>query len=307
MTLTSTQTRIIERPFAGDADFWKVRTLLQETFPITPVGWNWEIRRWEGKFFHDTEPKPTDYWSRRIHLWETEAGRLVGVVNPEGDGNVFLQLHPDFRHLEDQMFAWAEANMPAEEPRALETFAFNYDAPRQRILTERGWEKQTYGGVTRRMRLGAWELPPVQMAAGYTLRTTQPGEDAARIAAILNAAFGRDFHMPADVASFFAQAPCFRHDLDLAAVAPDGSFAAYVGVIFDDANHFGLFEPVCTHPDHRRKGLARALMVEGLHRLKALGVVYVHVDTGDQIPANRLYDAVGFTEVYKGHVWRKTF
>lgn len=48
-------------------------------------------------------------------------------------------------------------------------------------------------------------------------------------------------------------------------------------------------------------------MVEGLQRLKALGAVDVSVDTGDMIPANRLYDSIGFTEVCLGHGWRKEF
>ncbi|MFN8486187.1 MAG: GNAT family N-acetyltransferase [Caldilineaceae bacterium] len=89
------------------------------------------------------------------------------------------------------------------------------------------------------------------------------------------------------------------------AVAPDGSFAASVGIAYDEANGHAVFEPVCTHPQHQRQGLARALMLEGLHRLKAVGAIDVSVDTGDMIPANRLYNSIGFTEVYLGHVWRK--
>ena len=54
-----------------------------------------------------------------------------------------------------------------------------------------------------------------------------------------------------------------------------------------------------------RKGLARALMLEGLHRLQEIGASDVYVGTGDQIAANQLYDAVGFTEAYKEHKWRK--
>ena len=46
-------------------------------------------------------------------------------------------------------------------------------------------------------------------------------------------------------------------------------------------------------------------MVEGLHRLKALGATDVIVDTGDMIPANRLYARNDFTEACWGHVWRK--
>ncbi len=101
------------------------------------------------------------------------------------------------------------------------------------------------------------------------------------------------------------RSPSFRHDLDLVAVAPDGAFAAYIGMTCDEVNRSAEFEPVCTHPDHQRKGLAHALMLDGLHRLKALGAVDVFVDTGDQVAANKLYEVVGFTEAYKGYIWRK--
>ena len=43
------------------------------------------------------------------------------------------------------------------------------------------------------------------------------------------------------------------------------------GVTYDEANRRGIFEPVVTHPDHRRRGLARALMLEGMRRARALG------------------------------------
>jgi len=51
--------------------------------------------------------------------------------------------------------------------------------------------------------------------------------------------------------------------------------------------------------------LGKALMQEGLLRLKALGAVDVTVETGDMIPANKLYNSIGFTEMYKGFYWRK--
>ena len=69
----------------------------------------------------------------------------------------------------------------------------------------------------------------------------------------------------------------------------------------------GIFEPVCTAPEHRHQGLARALMVEGLHRLRALGAETACLGTGDMVPANKLYEAVGFTEAYWGSTWKKLF
>jgi len=46
-------------------------------------------------------------------------------------------------------------------------------------------------------------------------------------------------------------------------------------------------------------------MLEGVHRLKALGATDAYVDTGDAAAANALYDAVGFGEAYRGLIWRK--
>jgi len=74
-----------------------------------------------------------------------------------------------------------------------------------------------------------------------------------------------------------------------------------------DGRYFYHAEPVCTHPDHRRKGLAQALMQEGLLRLRDLGALEASVDTGNMLPANRFYDSIGFTEAYRGYAWRKVW
>ncbi len=102
---------VTSRPYRDDADFWRIRQLCLDTYPIAPIGWNWEIRRWEGQRFHDPDPAPDPRWPTWIRLWETGEGSLVGVANPEGRlGEAFLQLHPDYRHLEAEMLSWCEEN-----------------------------------------------------------------------------------------------------------------------------------------------------------------------------------------------------
>ena len=147
------------------------------------------------------------------------------------------------------------------------------------------------------------------MAEGYIMRTTRPGDmnDCERMADLLNAAFKRNIHSAKEYHTFTTQSPSYRSDIDLVAEAPDGSLAANAGMIYDEDNRFGLFEPVCTHPDHLRKGLASTLMFEGLHRVRDLGATDLYVGTGDQVAANALYETIGFTEVYKGYYWRKLF
>jgi mycothiol synthase len=313
-TADSGMPRIVARPFQNEDDFWKIRNLLIETYPITPTDFNWEIRRWDGSRFHHADAALNPRWEEQIHLWETQTGQLVGAVMPEDPGDAHLQLHPDYRHLiEADMVDWAERHLavPTEngQQRQLAIFVFEYNSPRRSLLEQRGFEKMPYGGVTRRLRLGNRPLPPVNVAEGYTVRSTRPNDmsDCQRVADVLNAAFNRDCHTARELHNFMTLSPSFRHDLDLVAEAPDGSFAAYVGITYDETNQRGIYEPVGTHPDHQRKGLARALMFEGLHRLKAIGAKDVYVGTGDMIPANRLYEAVGFTEAYKGYTWRKVF
>lgn len=238
----------------------------------------------------------------------------MGAVHPEGIGDAYLQIHPDFRHLvEADMLAWAEAHLaapvPGEDCCQLLLYVFDYDTPRQRLLVQRGYEKLPERGfVTRLMRLGGYPLSTVDMAPGYTLRTTYSDwDECQRMADLLNAAFNASIHTAQSYHTFVTGSPSFHHDLNLVAEAPDGSFAAHVGLTYDEANRRGVFEPVCTHPAHRRHGLARSLMVEGLHRLKALDAAFVTVDTGAALAANELYDAVGFTEAYRGCTWRKRF
>lgn len=299
---------ISSRPYAGDEDFWRIHRLALETYPITPVGWNWDIRRWEGQRFWGESQTPDPRWVEWIRLWEMSDGRLVGVAHPEGRlGEAFLQLHPDYRFLEDEMLAWCEGHLAAGDAgeRRLRLYALDYDAPRRRLLAHRGWQQEAERGMARRLRLGALPLPVPPVPPGYRLRETvdDPSDDHA-IADILTVCF-RHGHTGAEFRGFTSHAPSYRRDLDLVMEGPGGVVACYVGLTWDTACRRGIFEPVCTHPDHRGRGLALAAMREGLRRLHALGAEHAFVETGDMEPANALYDAVGFTEAYLGHYWTK--
>ncbi len=306
---TSDSISITSRLMRDDQDFWRMRDLLIVTVPITPIGFNWDMRRLDGKRFYNQDLEANRLLARPAQLWETGDGDLVGFVLSEGAGDAHLQVHPDFRHLEGEMVDWAMAHLtaPSGDGRALEIYVNEYDFLRQRLLAERGFQKTADWGMIRHMRLGQQVLARPAIHAGYSLRTTDSGdlEDCQRIADLLNAAFGRTFHNALEYYNFCKFAPCFHQELDLVAVAPDGCFAAYVGIPYDETNRRGIFEPVCTHPAHQRKGLGKALMQEGLLRLREVGAVDITVDTGDMIPANRLYDSLGFTEAYQGFSWQK--
>jgi GNAT superfamily N-acetyltransferase len=308
--LAANNASVISRPLRAEDDFWRMRGLLIDTVPLIPIGFNWDMRRLDGKRFYEADVGANTLLGRPVQLWETSDGRLAGFVLPEGSGDAHLNVHPDYRHLEGEMIDWAVAHVtaPTHDGPRLDIYTYEYDVLRQRLLAERGFQKSEHWGMIRHMRLGQRPLAQPVVAEGYAIRTTQPQDmaDCQRMADLLNAAFRRDFHNAEEYHNFCRLAPSFHPDLDLVAIAPDGTFAAYVGVPYDEMNRRGIFEPVCTHPDNQRKGLAGALMQEALLRLKAMGAVDATVDTGDMVPANRFYDSMGFTEAYRGFAWQKT-
>ena len=302
------------RPYRNDEADWRaVRRLLIETFEVVPPQWNWDIRRWDGWRFHNAEPVIPSTLAAGIGVWEDDEGRIIGVVHPEGGGDAYLELRPDHRALEHHMLAWAEAHLavPGGDGRPrVESACRDDDAVRRGLLEARGWTPTDDAWWWRRLDLGSVaprRAPPV--AGGYRLAATgsaTEGRDAVRMAALLNAAFGRSIHTPAEYRTFMRRSPSFRHDLNLVAIAPDGSFAAHVGLTYDEENRHGIVEPVCTHPGHRRRGLARTLLVEGVERLRAAGARTAGVETGANPEANALYAACGFTDAHAGRVWRWT-
>ncbi len=66
---------------------------------------------------------------------------------------------------------------------------------------------------------------------------------------------------------------------------------AFSTVWYDDATQACTFEPVGTEPEHQRKGLAAAIIAEGMRRAKAMGALLAGVGGGgaSNPPADALY------------------
>ncbi|MEA2010361.1 MAG: hypothetical protein U9N78_06630, partial [Actinomycetota bacterium] len=46
------------RALRTDDDWWRIREFILDMYPITPNGFVWENRRWEGWRFHRERPVP---------------------------------------------------------------------------------------------------------------------------------------------------------------------------------------------------------------------------------------------------------
>ncbi|MBN1120327.1 MAG: GNAT family N-acetyltransferase [Anaerolineae bacterium] len=311
---TNSQQTITSHAYQCDKDGERIPQFLIDTYTLTGYSWNWDVRRWAGHRYYGhfrQSWRRSDY----VRVWENKAGEIVGVVHNEGDVpyNPWVEIHPDYRHLEDEMIAWAESAYTGRKKdgkRTLEIFVFEEDTHRQSVLADRGWAKTEHSEVIRRMPYAPLE-EPVTIPEGYKLRSLVPGEaDAANWVTITRRVFQPDCDLTAldsgPYRVFQEESPWYQHDLHIVAETPDGSLAAFAGFSVEPTNHMASLEPVGTHPDHRRRGLASAVIREGLRRLAAYDVEVVYVGTGgDMLPANKLYESLGFTDVKRLVMWTK--
>jgi GNAT superfamily N-acetyltransferase len=291
-----------DRPVEFPDDVWPVRDFLSRLYPLAPAGTVWDVRRWDGSIFYSPTPGLAPERAARSRLWVTGAGRIVAAAMSEGGHQIHPHVDPEAGHLLEEVIAWSEEAAAAAGDDAVLLTVWDHDAATQAVADARGYRETGRREIVRSLRAGAAPPEPTP-PAGYALRPTRDeAGDHQAVADLLNAAFGRTSHTAAEHATFARRAPSFRRDTDLVAEAPDGSFAAYAALCWDSCNRRATFEPVCTHPDHRRRGLAAALMLAGLRRAIGLGAAVVDVATGDADPANALYASLPFAEVYRGRV-----
>jgi GNAT superfamily N-acetyltransferase len=100
---------------------------------------------------------------------------------------------------------------------------------------------------------------------------------------------------------------CSLYDpaLDLAVQAPDGRIAGYALFWFDPVTQVGLVEPMRVEDEFQRRGLARAMLTEGLDRLSRRGARRLKVGYVTDA-ARALYVGAGFHDADSCHTytWR---
>ena len=297
-------------------DYWRIREFLRRVFLLNGRReLSWQVYRFDYWRWHGSENLGQGRLEEVVFFWETDEGRLAAVLNPEDPGNVFLQVHPNLRtsQLEEEMLVVAEKHLARSDQnggRKLQVWAHEHDDLRQDLLTRHGYTKGNWPEYQRHRSLQAL-IPDAPPPPGYTVRALGDGAELLERCYASGLAFHPDDVQFAvdnrqDVSWYrnIQNAPLYRRDLDLVAIAPDGAVASFCTVWFDDVTRAGAFEPVGTAPAHQRRDLGKAVMCEGLRRLKRIGATMATVGSYTT-PAHALYASVGFTDYDLCEPWAK--
>jgi GNAT superfamily N-acetyltransferase len=291
--------KTILRNYRDENDYWRIRQFLREVMSLNNLReFSWSVPRLDyWRFFGMNTIHPFANLPEIIFLWETIDGQIAAVLNPEEPGNAFMQVHPAFktRELEVEMIAAAEKCLSVEcnGLHKLFLWADSQDLQRQELLKEEGFSPQGCTENQWRRDLDV-PIPDVPLADGYIIRSL--GDE--RELPARSWASWRGFHPDEPDHKYkgwnwyhdIQRCPLYRRDLDIVAAIDDG-FAACATFWFDDATRTVYIEPVFTVPEHQRRGLARAVISEGLRRVQHLGALRAFVGGYEPGP-DALYSSV---------------
>jgi ribosomal protein S18 acetylase RimI-like enzyme len=244
---------------------------------------------------------------KHVRVWR-DGKKLVGYAMLGDDAYFDWQVLPEYegKGIEAEALAWAEALLAelrageAERWKGPMMVGTRQDnAERIAFLEQHGFHRGEFVEVNMLRLLDDPEAsPPLALPGGFHVRSL--AGDASEVAD--RAAAQREVWHPWTVGEVtdeqyarFMQMPGYDQDLDVVAVAPGGTIAAYVNGWLDPVNKIGDFGPVGAREAYRRQGLTRAVLLECLRRMKARGMDRVCVSTGEgNVAARGLYESVGF-------------
>ena len=169
-------------------------------------------------------------------VWESN-GSIVGVVHFEHrPGRIFFQVHPEFRDLKPEMLEYAEIYLSvgnADRRRKIEIWVNDFDIKFQSVARERGY-RLVEG--TREF----WSIleirnpfPAIKLPEGFRLQSLADANDLNRLHRVLHRGFDHPGEPLIDGLvgrERMQSAPNYRRDLNIVAVAPDGTYASYCGM-----------------------------------------------------------------------------
>jgi mycothiol synthase len=216
-------------------------------------------------------------------LWWANDGRLVAFAFVDQYDNLRFEVDPQtaLPDLGVAIVGWGAACLrrtmvAGDEIRPLDVSCRADDTGQIAFLERHGFVRQEIRSL-RLVRPLTEPIPKPHLPAGFAIRHVQGEQEVAALVALHRAAFGTEY-MTAEERLAMMRGPAYEAELDLVMVAADGRLAAYcLCTISQEENERtgrqeGHTDPVATHPDFQRRGLARALLFTGLRLLQQRGM-----------------------------------
>ncbi|GGV20589.1 hypothetical protein GCM10010260_70710 [Streptomyces filipinensis] len=265
------------------------------------LAWNWgkghaaEGASWRRRLWFSGADPVAWSWATLPHRVRRSDGSVKDVTG----AYLAYQVHPGHAGLVDEVIDWYDAVAADAErtvrPSAADEFglerwaAHGYTADQDALGHTGSWTQLNERDLT--------DVEQPVLPRGFRFRTADEAGPQAAVQAHLDA-WAPSTYTAEGYQGVRRTAP-YRGDLHLLVEAPDGTMASSTIMWLDEVNRTAEFEPVGTHPDYRRLGLARAMLLHGMLLARAAGATHTTVaclGAPGHPEARGLYHSVGFRE-----------
>jgi GNAT superfamily N-acetyltransferase len=312
------------RRFRGEEDYEVLASILQRCFDADGIDFLYtadDARRFY-EHPHNFDPYEDTMY---VQVGSETVGYFDVIWHKESEGNRIYRhgayLLPAWRRkgIGAAMLIWMEerlrqiaAGHPEDGPRLFRTWADTRETGKLALFKSHGYAPvRFFFEMARKMET---PLPEAALPSDLELRPATP-EHYRPVWKALEEAFEDHWgHTPHVEAEFQKWMKSRRFQPELWTIAWDGDQIAgtILNYIDEEENQVldrkrGYTEDICVRRPWRRRGLARAMLVKSIQRLKDLGMTEaaLGVDTDNPSGALRLYTSVGFEPVRESMVFEK--
>ena len=238
-------------------------------------------------------------------LWFDQRDQLIAFALVDACNNFLFDYaaRANSPALEEAIMQWGMTC--AELP--LDAVCREDDVERYGWLTRHGFQSQAVRTL-RFIRSLSDSIPEPQLPAGFSIRSVKGHAELDALVALHRAAFGTD-NMTIEERQAMMSVPDYLPELDLVAVASDGRLAGFCicGIPAEEnavtGRSEGYTDPIGVHPDFQKQGLARALILTGLHLLRERGLAFATLGTSSEnVAMQAVARSAGF-QLESSKVW----
>jgi mycothiol synthase len=299
-------TPISSRLYEGEKDFQIMLDLLNKIRPASHVN-DFPVK------VNIEENLAVEEIRGNTRLW-FDGGQPIGWAYVDDSHNLYWELEKQYTGIVGtEMVAWGETctrsgkNLAAGETSTLDASCREDFKERLDFLSQHGFRQTEV--VTVHMKRNLRDAEPIsefELPQGFQIRSVKGVEEAESIASTHRAAFGTDY-MTTENRLVIMNTSEYDPSLDLVVVATDGTIAAYCTCSVNEQEKEGWTDPVATHPNYQRKGLAKALLIKGMQMLRERCMESAKLGTsGDNIAMQKTAESVGFFLEHKVLWFEKT-
>lgn len=256
------------------SDFHRVHTFLTENYDLTHLNSYYLPQFFEYALTH---PLFSFKEAHRMMIIE-ENNEMIGFIAIEMTvPETFVVLKQEYLSYFDKCVTLATQHMSVvkDNIQISRIWVIDHEIKKNDILKERGF-KPIYEEAVTIFKYGD-PLKQCTLAQGYEFFSLCQENDIEKIDECLHKGFDHKKESDKDFDSrlMMQTGPNFSKELSTIVKAENGDYATYAGMWLDKYNHYAYLEPLATMPNHRKKGLASAIIAHSIEKTKQLGATYM--------------------------------